>query len=314
MVAACLDDPEVRQRLPEDFSFYLDFIHAENTRRNRALRAQLGEAAACLNRIGIEPLLLKGAIRLVDGLYPDPGWRFMRDLDLLVPRDRIEQAVACLASLGYRFPRNVTETPPDYKHLPPLCRDGAGAVLEIHTGLLDLRDVCPAEHVVARSRPVDLDGVRARVPDPADQIAHLICHDRFDAQLRHSGMFLLRNVFEAALLCHKERSLLHLLAHFAGTPLAHYARVRLAVAAYLFPDYLTRPLDVGLADRLLARALINVEHLLEQLDENGRLRRFVGYVNLLGSPAWRQHFAANIRSPDYRRHCVQRLCSLWSGG
>ena len=38
-----------------------------------------------LNEIDIVPVALKGAIRLVDGLWPDPALRFMHDLDLLVP-------------------------------------------------------------------------------------------------------------------------------------------------------------------------------------------------------------------------------------
>jgi hypothetical protein len=70
----------------------------------------------------------------------------------------------------------------------------------------------------------------------------------------------------------------------------------------------------GIEDRLLARALVG----LEQLDAYGRLRRFfcVGrrqFGNLVGSPAWRKHFATNIRLPDYRRHCAQRLRGVWAG-
>ena len=46
-------------------------------------------------------MLLKGAIRLIDGLYPNPGWRFMRDLDLLLPKERLNDAVTALAAVGY---------------------------------------------------------------------------------------------------------------------------------------------------------------------------------------------------------------------
>lgn len=314
MLAASIADPELRQRLPEDFSLYLEFVHAENNRRNDALRCQLGQAAACLNEIDIEPLLLKGAVRLVDGLYPDPGWRFMHDLDLLVPRDRLSEAVACLASLGYRFREDAATWPPHHKHLPPLSCAGATAVVEIHSDLLDLREILPAEHVLARSRLFDLDGAQVRVPDSADQLGHLLGHDRFDGNLHRSALFLLRSVFETALLCQDERSLGQLLARCAGTPLARYARVRIALAARLFPDCCARPLDAGLDHSLLARVLIS----LEELDQNVRLRRLFGYgrlqlSNLLGSAAWRKQFATNIRSPDYRHYCVQRLRHLWSG-
>jgi hypothetical protein len=314
MLAACLADPELQRQLPEAFVLYLQFMHAENSRRNHTLRRELAEAAACLNCLDIEPLLLKGAARLVDGLYPDPGWRFMRDLDLLIPRERVAQAVGCLASLGYRFPRDATEILPNRKHLPPLCRDGAVAVLEIHADLLDLRDVCTAERVLVRSRPIDLDGARVRVPDAADQLGHLIGHDRFDSLIGGSGFFLLRSVFETALLCQHEGPLSQLLARLGSSPLARSVRVQHALATQLFPGHVPRLAEVGPDDRLLARILAG----LEQFDANGRLRRFFGYGrlqfgNLVGSRAWRKHFATNIRLPEYRRHCAQRLRGLWVG-
>ncbi len=86
MLAAGITDRDLWRRLPEDFAFYLRFGHAENSRRNEALRRQLSDAAPELNRIDVQPLLLKDAVRLADGLYPDLGWRFMQDLDVLVPR------------------------------------------------------------------------------------------------------------------------------------------------------------------------------------------------------------------------------------
>lgn len=313
MLAPAIAAPELQQRLPEDFRLYLQFVHAENDRRNHALRRQLGQTAVALNEVDIEPLLLKGAVRLVDGPYPDLGWRFMRDLDLLIPRDRLGQAVACLESLGY-FTPDTADLPTHGRHLPPLTHEGAVAVLELHTDLLDSREILPAEHVLARSRLLDLDGARVRVPDAADQLLHLLGHDRFDGDLRRSGMFLLRSIFETTLLCHNEHSLSQLLDRVASTPLARHARVRLALAVRLFPNYFAPTLHFGLDDRMLARALLG----LEQLDENGRLRRLFGYGrlqlgNLLGSPAWRKQFAANIKFAGYRRHCLQRLCRLWSG-
>jgi hypothetical protein len=174
----------------------------------------------------------------------------------------------------------------------------------------------PAEDMLARSRLVDLDGARVRLPDTADQLGHLLGHDRFDSDLHLSGLFLLRSVFETALLCQDERPLGQLLARFASTPLARYAHVRLALAAHLFPDYFAS-FDVGLDHSLAARALIG----LEQLDGNGGLRRLsraFGYGRLqvrrlLRSPAWRKHLANNMRSPDYRHYCAQQLRRLWSG-
>jgi Uncharacterised nucleotidyltransferase len=303
MLSACLADPELRRRLPEAFALYLEFVHAENSRRNRTLRSELAQAAAGLNRLDIEPVLLKGAIHLVAGPYPEPGWRFMRDLDLLIPHDRAGQAVACLGSLGYRFIPDADELPAQHRHLPSLAHDRSIAVIEIHTGLLDVRELLHAEEVVARSRPVDLDGARVRVPDAADQLAHLIGHDRFDTNICGSGFFLLRSVFETALLCQDDLALKRLLSRLGGTRLARYVGVHHALAARLFPEHVARQSDVGPDDGLLARALIG----LEQVDRDGRARRLFGYGCRVTSPAWRKHFATNVRSSNYRRHCLQRL-------
>ena len=60
---------------------FLEAVHAANLERNNAFCNELATAVGILNWEGIEPGLLKGAIRLADGLYPDHGWRVLRDLD-----------------------------------------------------------------------------------------------------------------------------------------------------------------------------------------------------------------------------------------
>lgn len=313
MLAACITDPELRQRLPEDFSLYLEFVHAENSRRNHALRLQLKQIATCLNEIGIEPLLLKGAIRLVDGLYRDPGWRFMRDLDLLVSRDRLSDAVARLASAGYDFTQDPASWPEHHRHLPPMGRDGGAAVIEIHSDILPQRqELCPAEQALARSRLVDLDGARVRIPDTVDQLAQLIGHDRFDSNLHLAGMFLLRSVFEAALLCRDQHAVGQLLTLAATAGLARCARVRLGLACGLFPEYVAPLSGSDLFERLQVRALLA----MERIDENGRWRRLVWFglrlTQVLMSSAERERLASNLLSSTYRHHSMQRLRQLWA--
>ena len=312
MLAACID-PELRQRLPGDYALYLEFIHTENSRRNRALRLQLKQIATCLNEIDIEPVLLKGAIRLVDGLYRDPGWRFMRDLDLLVSRDRLSDAVARLTSVGYSFTPDADGPSEQHRHLPPLRRDGDAAVVEIHADLLpERREFCHAQDVLAHARPVDLEGARVRVPSTAHQLAHLIGHDRFDSNLHLAGMFLLRSVFETALLCRDEHAVGQLLTRAATTGLARCARVRLGLASRLFPEYVARLSGGDLFERVQVRALLA----MERFDANGRLRRLVWFglrlSQVLMSSAGRERLASNLLSSDYRHRSIERLRQLWA--
>ena len=313
MLAACVADPELRQRLPADFVLYLEFVHTENRRRNAALRLQVRDIAACLNRIGIEPVLLKGAVRLVDGLYRDPGWRFMRDLDLLVARARLPDAIAQLAAAGYGLTQSAESWPEHHRHLPPLYRHGDAAVVEIHSDVLPKRhDLCPAEQLLGRSRLVEFDGARVRIPDTVDQLAQLIGHDRFDGYLRRSGTFMLRSVVEAALLCREAGTADQLLDRAADAQMARCVRVRLGLAARLFPQYVRAP-DIGVSERLQVGALIT----MERLDQTGRWRRVVWLIrSLLGklmrSPVERQNLASNLLSPAYGRHSMQRLRRLWA--
>ena len=320
MLAACAAEPDLGWKLPKEFRLYLAFVHAENGRRNRALRRQLGHATACLNGVGIEPVLLKGAIRLVDGLYPDPSWRFMRDLDLLVPRDRLSIAVDRLRAAGYGWADGVEWDGRDTHLLPGLKRHDDAAIIELHAAplsdLLQKRGLCPAEGMLARSRPVDLDGTRVRVPDVTDQLAHLIAHDQDDAEdLGRAGMFQLRSLFEAALLCREESPMPEVLARFASAGVRRWARVHLALTGHFFPDYVAYLSSYGIFDHTAVHALLG----LERLDRNGALRRIFGTVRykvglLRRSSAYRGHVMASILSPGWYRRAVRRLHQRWAGG
>jgi Uncharacterised nucleotidyltransferase len=76
--AAAVRDLGLIGSLAPELRAFLAMAHAANVKRNGGLRSQLAAVVGAVNREGVEPVLLKGAIRLVDGLYPDPGWRMMR--------------------------------------------------------------------------------------------------------------------------------------------------------------------------------------------------------------------------------------------
>ena len=94
--------PSLRDSVPGELHDYLDAMLGSAAERNRALRSQLVAVAATLNRIGIVPVALKGANRLLDGLWPDPAFRFMHDIDLLVPEAAIAACGRALARDGWR--------------------------------------------------------------------------------------------------------------------------------------------------------------------------------------------------------------------
>ena len=313
MLAKGILGAEQSRDLPDDFRFYLRFIHARNEARNSALQRQLGEAAACLNLIGIEPVLLKGAIRLVDGLYPDLGWRLMRDLDLLVPRERLHDAVAQLRRIGYAS--SSLAAPRRHWHLPPLARAAAEAVIEVHEDLLGRPGLCSAEQMIARSQPTIVDGARARVPVIVDQLVHLIAHDRLDAPFRHARMLFLRSIFEILLLAQSRTIVQEVVGRFALVDLAFWPQAAFGLAAELFPDDATpglQGMERGLRANLELRLLLG----LERRDRRGSMRRVGGYMHarveeLANSAARRRYFMRSLLYASYYRRCCRTLAQLW---
>jgi hypothetical protein len=134
-------------------------------------------------------VLLKGAIRLVDDLYPDHGWRTLRDLDLLVPANRVADALGALGEVGYARVE-VAEN--------ELARPGALAQIDLHEE--EFSTLVPAADMIDRSRPARLGNGAVRLPAIEHQLVHLIEH----SQIRHFGhafgRITLRDRLEAAAL------------------------------------------------------------------------------------------------------------------
>lgn len=183
-------EPEIRERI--------DRLAAASELRMGVLRRRLVESLEALEDAGVEAVVLKGGA-LAHTLYPDPGERPMKDLDLLVAPDAAEEARQALTSAGWR--RDEEGYPEaSYRrhyHLPPLRDDaGSGAALEIHTGLLlpghpfDL-DV---EAFRRRAGTARLDGRPMRVPDPVDHLVYVGLHFAWAHMLRSAAWRTARDV------------------------------------------------------------------------------------------------------------------------
>ena len=191
--AAALRDLDLIGSLDEGLGAFLLAVHAANLERNVELRDELAAAVGVLNRAGIEPVLLKGAIRLTDRLYPDDGWRMLRDLDLLVPETSLSDAIRALEEAGYASCGLDGE----------VRRRGGACQIDLHTALFGGSQQAPllqAAQVLDRSRRLALEDGRVRLPAVEHQLVHLIGH----GQIRHCGHAIgrvdLRDRLEAAAL------------------------------------------------------------------------------------------------------------------
>lgn len=220
-LAAALRDLGLTDLREPELAGFLLAVHTANLERNRALRNQLAEVASTLNRVGIEPVLLKGAIRLVDGLYPNLGWRLMVDLDVLVPETEFMSAVGALQGIGYVAVRTVDPSGKDAK----LWR--RGLCVEVHKELFwtaRRRQLLSGAEVIACSQPADLQGARVRLPSIEHQITHLVGHSQLGHFNYVYGRIGLRDRLEAAVLLRCRRAEIDWDAVHARFAVAGYRR------------------------------------------------------------------------------------------
>ncbi len=111
---------------------------------NQAQIHALWEAEMChraLSPLGITPVLLKGTAYAAAGL-PNAAGRQIGDLDILVPRDRLDEAEAALISAGWEWVKDDPYDQAYYREhmheLPPLIHKTRDRMIDVHHTILPL--------------------------------------------------------------------------------------------------------------------------------------------------------------------------------
>jgi Uncharacterised nucleotidyltransferase len=167
----------------------------------RALNRQAATIAIArvLDGRAIPSAVLKGGA--LDRHYGSPLLRPMRDIDVLVPRDRAEEAFSAMLEAG--FVRRADQSGPvqvDYghhKHLEALWCPMRRVALEIHTSLVDKARGEQADDILLQIETL-LSGRRfetigsAQIPvlGWAETLLHLIVHAVYDHQLNNGPLVL----------------------------------------------------------------------------------------------------------------------------
>ncbi|MDH7487827.1 MAG: nucleotidyltransferase family protein [Anaerolineae bacterium] len=162
----------------------LEALYRLSLLRNDRLFTQLEEVLSVLSAAGVEAVLLKGAA-LALTVYDSPALRPMRDIDLLVPREMVQEAVAALTSQGYRL--LVQEVRPgfvyEFENEWRLQGRAPGQVsVELHWHpfvVMYYRRAIPVEELWDRTRPVAVGRQSARLLALEDQLLHLCAHLSF---------------------------------------------------------------------------------------------------------------------------------------
>jgi hypothetical protein len=126
---------------------------------------------------GLEPVVLKGGA-LRHTAFESPVERTMGDLDLLVSRDRVDEALAALGRLGYRSPYpDAASEGFRAHHYHERLAHANGFEVEVHWGLT--RPDAPAtlddRAFLDRALPVTPEtGPPLHVPSPEDNLLHAV--------------------------------------------------------------------------------------------------------------------------------------------
>ncbi len=162
--------------LPAGAAVALKGITRQRRVRTLVMTQAFQALAAGLLQAGVPYLPLKG-IALAHTVYPSPTLRYFDDLDVLIPANATETALAVLRRLGYAPHPNAVR--PDWHHLIPYAHAEHGTTVELHTALTRYH---PPEWSTARvwerAQPGQLEGQSVWLLAAEDALALAALHAR----------------------------------------------------------------------------------------------------------------------------------------
>ncbi len=134
----------------------------------------LFKSLEALSRHGVMPVLLKG-YGLAQRCYPDPLYRPMTDVDLLVSRDQLQRAETALVEIGLRKNEELEHFQLQHHH--HLNFYGNSGAVELHfRAISGFGGAIEAEALLERAIQGNLEGHRVRYLRPEDELAYLATH------------------------------------------------------------------------------------------------------------------------------------------
>ena len=171
-------------RLPSSVQRDLLALTLRHRLINQVRSRVLSDLVRAFHQADLPYRILKGAA-LAYTLYPEPGLRPMKDMDILV-RDRdLKQVCELLQQAGYRQNGQGT-TSTERHHLPEFHQvvDGFTLTIELHNHILLETSARPSGRMEdMHTSPMQFslpDGVQATTLGPADMLYHLCRHAFYD--------------------------------------------------------------------------------------------------------------------------------------
>jgi hypothetical protein len=148
--------------------------------RNLKAMAFAQRVFAALDQMGVPFIVLKGAA-LIACYLADRSLRPMEDIDILVPEDRLADAIAVLSAMNLHprgiAPRYIMLSKGYRSSVPGCAFFGIDQNIDLHWKALHLdRSPEADDRFWQAHRKTSLDGMPIRVLDPAHQLIHICAH------------------------------------------------------------------------------------------------------------------------------------------
>ena len=171
--------------VPQRVRAVLDDALLDAAREKRVALWEADRASVALAPLGIVPVLLKGAAYVAAGLKAGEG-RMIGDLDILVPRDRLDAVEAALLAAGWEWVKPDPYDDAYYRRwmheLPPLIHRERDRMIDVHHTILPLTARVTPDAAALIADSVQTDG-GWRVLSPEDRVCHAVAHLFADGDL-----------------------------------------------------------------------------------------------------------------------------------
>ena len=240
-------------------------------------------ARRALAPLGIAAILLKGSAFAFAGLPAGVG-RLVGDLDILVPRDRLDDAEAALLAAGFEWAKDDDYSQAYYRRwmheLPPLVHRDRGSMIDVHHTILPptARRTPDAAALIEDSVEI-APGVR--ILSPADMIVHAVTHLIADGDLAGG----LRNLWDIDRLLRLFGTTPDFWQQLDARARRHEMCEPLALALRLTDRLFATPVDARLAGHDRVRDSLFIRRLLAR-DGWGRATRPVGRLGFYIRSHW----------------------------
>ena len=189
-LAAILEGRGILSRIPAKARTLLEESHVFALHNQKNIFFEVNRLVRALSQFEVPIILLKGGAYLMADLPPARG-RFLSDLDIMVPRDKIVSVEQALLSAGWQRARMEEYDERYYREwmheIPPIWHPERRVVVDIHHTIVPVTSRYKPNTEALFSDAVELENPLLKVLCPADMVLHRAVHlfnDEFRSGLR----------------------------------------------------------------------------------------------------------------------------------